>query len=193
MKKIALLLTVLLSVQFSSVNAQSQIDIDGVIVPRTITVQNKILTLNGVGGRSKMWVEVYVQALYLTKLSPDAKYIIESDTEMAVRIHITSSLVSSGKLTRNFNSGFEKSAGTNFNKLKPKIEAFKSMLSDDIVKDDVFNLFYNPIDTSVWVYKNDVLKGKVAGMDFKKALFGIWLSDNPVDEVLKKSLLGIYK
>ena len=193
MKKIALLLTVLLSVQFSSVNAQSQIDIDGVIVPRTITVQNKTLTLNGVGGRSKMWVEVYVQALYLTKLSPDAKYIIESDTEMAVRIHITSSLVSSGKLTRNFNSGFEKSAGTNFNKLKPKIEAFKSMLSDDIVKDDVFNLFYNPIDTSVWVYKNDVLKGKVAGMDFKKALFGIWLSDNPVDEVLKKSLLGIYK
>ncbi|WP_413999377.1 chalcone isomerase family protein [Flavobacterium sp. W1B] len=193
MKKILLLLTVLLSVQFSTVTAQSQIEINGITVPRTINIQNKNLTLNGVGGRSKMWVEVYVQALYLSRLSEDPNYIVESDTEMAVRIHITSSLVSSGKLTRNFNIGFEKSAGTNLNSLRPKIEAFKKMLSDEIVKDDVYNLFYNPIDTSVWVYKNDILKGKIPGIDFKKALFGIWLSDKPVDETLKKNLLGIYK
>lgn len=192
MKKILLLLTLLLFVPFYSAFAQSQVEIDGVIVPRTLTIQNKNLTLNGVGGRSKMWVEVYVQALYLSKLSQDANYIIESDTEMSIRIHVTSSLVSSGKLTRNFNAGFEKSTGPNLNSLRPKIEAFKNMLSDEIVKNDVFNLFYNPIDTSVWVYKNDVLKGKIPGIDFKKALFGIWLSDKPVDETLKNNLLGIY-
>ncbi|PRZ21099.1 chalcone isomerase family protein [Flavobacterium granuli] len=192
MKKILLLLSLLLLLPFYSAFAQTQVEIDGVIVPRTIDFQNKTLTLNGVGGRSKMWVEVYIQALYLSRLSQDAKYIIESDTEMAIRIHITSSLVSSGKLTRNFNSGFEKSTGENLNSLRPKIEAFKNMLSDQIVKDDVFNLVYNPIDTSVWVYKNEVLKGKIAGIDFKKALFGIWLSDKPVDETLKNNLLGIY-
>ncbi|UFH35850.1 chalcone isomerase family protein [Flavobacterium acetivorans] len=192
MKKILLLLTLLLFVPFYSAFAQTQVEIDGVIVPRTLTIQNKNLTLNGVGGRSKMWVEVYVQALYLSKLSQDANYIIESDTEMSIRIHVTSSLVSSGKLTRNFNAGFEKSTGPNLNSLRPKIEAFKNMLSDEIVKNDVFNLFYNPIDTSVWVYKNDVLKGKIPGIDFKKALFGIWLSDKPVDETLKNNLLGIY-
>jgi hypothetical protein len=38
--------------------------------------------------------------------------------------------------------------------------------------------------------KNEVLKGKIPGFDFKKALFGIWLSDKPVDETLKKHLLG---
>lgn len=192
MKKILLLLTLLLFVPVYSSFAQSQVEIDGVIVPRTIDFQNKTLTLNGVGGRSKMWVEVYVQALYLSRLSQDAKYIIESNTEMSIRIHITSSLVSSGKLTRNFNSGFEKSTGDQFNSLKPKIETFKNMLSDEIVKDDVFNLIYNPIDTSVWVYKNEVLKGKIPGIEFKKALFGIWLSDKPVDETLKNNLLGIY-
>ena len=39
--------------------------------------------------------------------------------------------------------------------------------------------------------KNDELKGTVPGIDFKIALFGIWLSNNPVDEQLKKDLLGI--
>lgn len=192
MKKILLLLTLLLLIPFHSSFAQSQVEIDGVIVPRTINFQNKTLTLNGVGGRSKMWVEVYVQALYLARLSQDAEYIMDSNTEMSIRIHITSSLVSSGKLTRNFNTGFEKSTGDKFNSLKPKIEALKSMLSDEIVKDDVFNLVYNPVDTSVWVYKNDILKGKIPGIEFKKALFGIWLSDKPVDETLKNNLLGIY-
>ena len=62
---------------------------------------------------------------------------------------------------------------------------------DKIVEKDVFNLVFNPKDKSVWVYKNDVLKGKIDGLDFKKALFGIWIGDDPVDETLKKELLGI--
>jgi hypothetical protein len=64
-------------------------------------------------------------------------------------------------------------------------------LSDKIVEHDVYNLIYNPADASVYVYKNDELKGTVPGIDFKIALFGIWLSNNPVDEQLKKDLLGI--
>ena len=94
-------------------------------------------------------------------------------------------------MTRNFNSGFERSAGANLEALRPRIEKFKSYLSDQIVEKDVFNLIYNPADASVYVYKNDELKGTVPGIDFKIALFGIWLSNNPVDEQLKKDLLGI--
>jgi len=30
-----------------------------------------------------------------------------------------------------------------------------------------------------------------SGLDFKKAFFGIWLSDNPVQSSLKQQLLGI--
>ena len=33
-------------------------------------------------------------------------------------------------------------------------------------------------------------KGVIEGYDFKKALFGIWLGDNPADEGLKEGLLG---
>ena len=190
MKKFILLLT-LLSANLSYVNAQALIDYDGVKIPRTIKFQNKTISLNGAGSRSKMWVEVYIQALYLSQLSQDPVAIIENDSEMAIRIQITSALVSSGKLTRALNTGFEKSAGENLASLRPRIETFKSFLSDEITEKDVFSLIYSPSDTSVWIYKNDVLKGKIPGFDFKKALFGIWLSDKPVDEDLKKSLLGI--
>ncbi|WP_431243138.1 chalcone isomerase family protein [Flavobacterium sp. P21] len=191
MKKILLLFALIFSVQFSTVSAQTQLEVNGVTVPRKIEVQNKTMRLNGAGGRSKMWLEVYVQALYLSQLSQDPKFIIDSDTEMAVRIEITSSMVSSNKLTKAMNTGFEKSAGSNLEALRPRIEQFKTLLSDPITEKDVFILFYNPLDQTVNVIKNDVPKGKITGFDFKQALFGIWLSDKPVDETLKKHLLGI--
>lgn len=191
MKKILLVLTFLLSLQFSTVSAQTQLEVNGVTVPRKIDFQNKTLQLNGAGGRSKMWLEVYVQALYLSQLSQDPKFIIDSDTEMAVRIEITSSMVSSNKLTKAMNTGFEKSAGSNLAELRPRIEQFKTLLSDQITEKDVFILAYNPLDQTINVIKNDVVKGKIPGFDFKQALFGIWLSDKPVDDTLKKHLLGI--
>ena len=191
MKKILLLLTFLLSLQFSTISAQTQLEVNGVTVPRKIEFQGKSLQLNGAGGRSKMWLEVYVQALYLSQLSQDPQFIIDSDTEMAIRIEITSSMVSSNKLTKAMNTGFEKSAGSNLAQLRPRIEEFKTFLSDAITEKDVFILAYNPLDQTINVYKNNVLKGKIPGFDFKKALFGIWLSNKPVDETLKKHLLGI--
>ena len=187
MKKSLLMLALVLCLP---VIAQKQLDVNGVIVPRTIEFENKILSLNGAGGRSKMFLEVYVQALYLTQLSQDANFIIDSDTEMAIRIEITSSMVSSNKLTKAMDTGFEKSSGNNFKALLPKIQLFKNYLTDDIKEKDIFQLVYNAIDQSVYVIKNDILKGKVPGFDFKRALFGIWLSNKPVDETLKKNLLG---
>ncbi|KFF05344.1 chalcone isomerase family protein [Flavobacterium reichenbachii] len=191
MKKILLLLLFLLNIQFSTVSAQATLEVNGVTVPRKIDFQDKVLQLNGAGGRSKMWLEVYVQALYLSQLSQDPQFIIDSDTEMAIRIEITSSMVSSSKLTKAMNAGFEKSAGSNFEELRPRIEEFKTLLSDAIKEKDVFVLGYNPLDQSIYVIKNEVVKGKISGFDFKKALFGIWLSNKPVDETLKKNLLGM--
>jgi Chalcone isomerase-like len=185
------LLAFFVGVLSTTVSAQNMFEAKGVKVPRTLEFQGKTMELSGFGVRSKMWMDVYVQALYQSLYSDNAFEVMQSNTEMAIRIEITSALVSSGKLTRNFNNGFERSAGANLEALRPRIEKFKSYLSDQIVAKDVFNLIYNPLDASVYVYKNDVLKGTVPGLDFKMALFGIWLSNNPVDEQLKKDLLGI--
>jgi hypothetical protein len=191
MKKIILVFLLFVSAVFSDIYAQKQIIFDGVTIPRTIKFENKTLQLNGAGSRSKMWVEVYIQALYLTELSQDPKEIINSDTEMSIRIEVTSAIVSSGRLRRAIQNGFESSAPEKIAELKPKMLEFNNMMLEEITKGDVFELTYNPAEKSVWVLKNNVLKGKVAGFEFKKALFGIWLSDKPVDQDLKNSLLGI--
>jgi hypothetical protein len=192
-KKIVLGLTFIISALFSSeAIAQKQIVFEGVTIPRTMDFENKTLQLNGAGSRSKMWVEVYIQALYLSQLSQNPKEIINDNLEMSIRIEITSALVSSGKLTRALNAGFEKSAGADFEKYKPRMELLKGFLSDEITKGDVFELTYSPIDSSIWIIKNKELKGKIPGFDFKKVFFGIWLGDKPVDEDLKNNLLGIF-
>ncbi|REG98122.1 chalcone isomerase family protein [Flavobacterium aquicola] len=192
-KKIVLGLTLIISALFSSeAIAQKQIVFEGVTIPRTMKFENKTLQLNGAGSRSKMWVEVYIQALYLSQLSQNPKEIINDNVEMSIRIEITSALVSSGKLTRAINAGFEKSAGDTFESFKPRMELLKGFLADEITKGDVYELTYSPADTSIWIIKNGELKGKIPGFDFKKVFFGIWLGDKPVDEDLKNNLLGIF-
>ena len=42
----------------------------------------------------------------------------------------------------------------------------------------------------VAVNKNNKLATTIPGLDFKKALFGIWLCNKPADSTLKDKMLG---
>lgn len=195
MKKLLPLLSLLLILPFSNVMAQKEFNVNGVIVPRTLEFKSRELSLNGVGQRSKMFTELYVQALYLSQLSQDAAFIIDSDTEMAIRIQITSGLVSSKKLSKALEKGVEKSVGPKgFLKLTDKLLQLERLIGkEETKKGDAFNLIYSPIDSALLIYKNDRYEGKIDGFEFKKAFFGIWLSEDPVDKILKEDLLGRYK
>ena len=175
-----------------SINAQDYYELEGVKIPRSIQFESQKLQLNGFGARSKMLMDVYIQALYLSRFFPNALDIIDSDATMAIRIQVISSLVTSKKLTKAFNKGLEKSIGEEGMK---KIETQAKMLEELLAKEDTkngdfFNLIYYNKDQSTWVYKNDRLEGKIPGLEFKKAFFGIWLSNDPVDATLKQQLLG---
>lgn len=102
---------VLLVSMFSTfgMHSQNQFQVNEVIVPRKIEFKEKSLDLNGAGVRWKFWSEIYVQALYLSQLSQDPEFIINSDTEMGVRIEITSSIVSLKRFVKALDSGFQKS------------------------------------------------------------------------------------
>lgn len=175
--------------------SQEKFTINGVTVPRTIDFEGQKLQLNGFGTRSKLWAEIYVQALYLSVLSEDAKDILESDNNMAIRLQITSSLVTSQKLSKSLHKGMIKSVGeANLAKFKSQMEILEKLLNREAtLENDAFNLVYNANEKSIWVFKNNQFEGKIPGYDFKKAFFGIWLSDNPVDDELKNALLGKVK
>lgn len=192
---ITLLLILMLTLCSATGKAQEKFSINGVTVPRTIDFENQKLQLNGFGSRTKFWTEVYVQALYLTVLSEDAKDILDSDTNMGIRLQVTSSLVSSQKLSKSLHKGMTKSIGEeNLSKFKTQLDLLEKLLNREAtVENDAFNLIYSSTEKSILVYKNNQLEGKIPGFDFKKAFFGIWLSENPVDLELKEALLGKVK
>jgi Chalcone isomerase-like len=191
-KKIPFLLFILL-INTCNLFSQKAGEIDGVNIPRTLKFDEREIILNGIGSRTKLWFDVYTIALYLTKPSQDSEEILKSNSSMAILFHITSSLINSKNFAKNVNKGLRSSAGDEqWKKFKPELDLLDEFVnSDKIVKNDVFNLVYNDLDSSIWVIKNGVFKGKIPGFEFKKALFGIWLSKKPINESLKNELLGI--
>ena len=182
-----LLLLICSMVTLSTAVAQTQVG--SVTLDNTLTFGGAELILNGAGIRKKaMVLKLYSGGLYLAKKSKDAEAIINADETMAIRLVITSSFVSSEAMQGAVNDGFEASTGGKTASMDAEIKEFIGFFSDEIVEDDMFDITYQK--AGVVVYKNGKEMGTVKGLNFKKALFGIWLGDDPADSKLKKGMLG---
>lgn len=174
------------AISIASVSAQTKAA--GVTLPNTVSFEGEKLVLNGVGVREKFWMDMYAGALYVQSKSTSGEKIMAANEPMAIKIHIVSKLISSDKMIDAVNEGFQSSTKGNTSAFDSEIEKFKSFFKEEITKDDVFDIVYLPQE-GVTVYKNGTKKGDVQGLEFKKALFGIWLSKNPADEKLKNGML----
>lgn len=185
MKKIILIAIALIG----TYTVAAQKTVEGVKVEATLKVGEKTLQLNGAGLREKVFIDLYVGGLYTTTKSSDGTKIANADEHMAITLDIVSSLVTQEKMIEAVQDGFESSATSKERKaLKSKIESFTSMFSSAIVQGNKFELAYIP-GTGTVVSKNGKKLGIIEGLDFKKALFGMWLGSNSIDNDLKKGLL----
>ena len=187
MKKIFLSLMIF---SLFALGLQAQTEISGVKLPSVKKAGDAQVVLNGGGIREKWFLDVYVCGLYVQAKTSDAAKIIATDEPMIIDIYIVSGLVSSDKMSKATLEGFEKSTGGNMAALKTQIDKFIAVFKrEDIVKNDIFNLVYIP-GKGVEVTKNGKLQDTIAGLEFKKALFGIWLGKEPADDDLKEGMLG---
>ncbi|HET8808732.1 MAG TPA: chalcone isomerase family protein [Flavobacteriaceae bacterium] len=186
MKNVFLIFLSLCAITFTS----AQTEIGDAVLPNSETFGEHQLVLNGAGVREKFWIDMYVGALYLPKKSTDAKAILENGQPVAVKLYIVSRLISSERMSDAVDDGFRKSTKGNTAPFKKKIDKFKTFFSEEINKDDVFDITYQPA-LGVVVYKNGKKLGEIQGEDFKTAVFGIWLSEHPANEDLKKAMLGM--
>ncbi len=148
------------------------------------------LVLNGTGTRKKFGFKVYDGSLYLKAKSTDSKKIIDTDEPMA----ITMSWKRQGpidKTTDVFAEGFKYGAGSNYDSQKSNIDTFlKSLVKAE--KQDVWKYVYIP-GKGTSIHYNDKVAATIAGLDFKKALFSIWLLEDATftgDAELRKGMLG---
>lgn len=185
MKNLSLLMFAMFFISISS----AQTKVGDATLPNSQNFENHSLLLNGAGVREKLWIDLYAAGLYLDKKSDNAKAILEADKPMAIKLHIVSKLITSNKMVDAVTEGFEKSTNGNMAPIQNQIDTMLGYFKEDIHKNDVFDLVYIP-NKGVVAYKNGEERGTVKGLEFKKALFGIWLSSNPADDGLKNELLG---
>jgi hypothetical protein len=97
-------------------------------------------------------------------------------------------MVTKDKFNESVTEGFSKSSHGSATAEQQK--TFKACFSSEIKNKDNILLIYRP-GKGVQVMINDVYKGVVEGLNFKKALWAIWLGDKPADAKLKKKMLGL--
>ena len=176
-----------LSLAFTGI---AQEEISGVTPASKIKVDNQELQFNGAGLREKFFLDLYVGALYVTNKSSDPVSIMNADEGMAITIDIVSGLISSEKMIDAVNEGFENSTNGNTEPLADKIQKFKDAFKEEITKGDHYVIGYTK-GGGTTVLKNGKKVVTIPGYEFKKALFGIWLCDEPADEDLKEGMLGM--
>jgi len=185
MKRI--LLITLAALMMTSLATAAQIG--DVTLPDNLMAGKDELLLNGAGLRKKFFIKVYAGGLYLKQKIADPQKIIDADDSMAIRMHVIYDGISSKKWIDGWNEGFNNATGGNIAPIKTEIELFNSFFSEEAKKNDIYDIVYIP-DQGVSVTIKGELKGTIKGLDFKKALFGIWLGEKPADAKLKKGMLG---
>ena len=161
----------------------------GVTLPDKMQVAGKTLLLNGAGVRTKFVLTLYAGGLYLKAKNADGNKVVQANEAMAIRLKIISGFITSEKMIAATQKGFHNSAGGNMATLHPQIQQFMSAFKQKIVKGDEFDFVYTPA-TGTQIIKNRKVLTTIKSLPFKKALFGIWLSNRPAQQSLKKEMLG---
>ena len=161
----------------------------GAVAPDQIEYQGNTITKNGQGTRIIFFMKVYEGSLYLETKNSNAEEIVNLDAPMAIRIDVISSIVTADAMKRALSEGLEKSTGNNTGPIRNEMEQLSSVFNTDVSTGDFYEFIYLP-KTGINVLKNSELEELIKGMDFKKAFFGIFLSDNPIQKNLKKAMLG---
>jgi len=156
----------------------------------------KEMVKNGAGVRSKFLVgTLYNATLWVPAAikGKSGKEIIEANQPMSVVLVLESKLITRERFVESTAEGFGKSAAAGY--ASAKKQAFLDQFNKvTFQKGDIINMSYTLAGLttsykSVTSGKVEVL-GVIPGLDLKKALFAIWLGSSPIQESLKKELLG---
>ena len=167
------------------------LELAGVKLPDHAQVGNVILQLNGAGIRTRLFFKVYVGALYLSQKQASAEAIIADEHEYRMALHILRDL-SSEKVIGSFNEAIEANhtpaeLAALDTQLKQMTQIFDTM--KEMKTGDVITLDYLPA-SGTQISVNSIARGTIAGAAFNRALLKIWLGHKPVQEDMKKGLLG---
>lgn len=165
-------------------------EVAGVNVEEKIRVGSSELVLNGAGLRSKLFIKLYLGALYTTQKSATPAVLIDGTGPRRMNLRLLRDIGADtlhGALEeglQNNNSPAELEA------VKAASEQFGALMKGigKVKEGDTVALDFS--SEGVAVSLNGESRGKVAGAAFARALLKVWLGEKPADAALKKALLG---
>jgi chalcone isomerase-like protein len=162
-------------------------DVAGVSVPESTAVEGRSLKLNGAGIRKKLFVKVYVGALYLEAPATSLQQIAGSDASWSVRMYFLRDVARS-RVVGAFREGFEKNSSDRVARLLPALDKLAAALPD---------LQSGKVLVVSYVHGRGTIAGvaggptvEIAGKEFGEALLRNWLGGEPADRDLKAAMLS---
>jgi len=177
----ALVLTFLFAVPSTAV------EVAGVKLDQTVTVNSQQLKLNGSGIRKKFFVKVYIGSLYSGKQLSTAAAALSDGGDKLIRMNFLHSKVEKEKIIEALSEGFANNSPDMVG--APELKKFLALFTADFMKGDVVDLALSA-DGSVTASHNGKSLGTIPSTKLAKAVLAIYLGEKPADDSLKKGMLG---
>jgi long-chain acyl-CoA synthetase len=165
-------------------------EVAGVRIDESIRVAGSELVLNGAGLRSKLFIKLYVGALYVPQKTTAPSLLIESSAPRRMSLRLLRD-IGSDTLHAALEEGLQNnSSPSELEAIKVQAEQFANLMKGigKVKEGDTVAIDFTPEGVAVGL--NGEMRGKVAGAAFARALLKVWLGDKPADVALKKALLG---
>lgn len=178
----------LVALGLAAATAASAATVAGVNLPDSVDAGGHKLVLNGAGIRKKLFIKIYVGALYLPAKESNAAAILASDTPRRQVMHLVYS-VSKDQMCDAWEEGLEKNTPHASAEVKA---AFKTLCSfmEPIKSGNEIVLTYLP-GTGTQVQVNGKVKGTLPGKPTADAILATWLGPKPAPgEDFKNAVLG---
>ena len=166
-------------------------EVAGVKLDDKTQVESRELVLNGAGLRKRVIFNVYVAGLYLAEKKSDVASILQLGGPKRVAIHMLRD-VAADQFTEALVEGLRANhSEAEFGSLEPRVKDLSDIMAEikEAKKGMIIALDWTGSATRLVV--NGKPAGKaISGEDFYRALLRIWLGEKPVQEDLRKALLG---
>jgi hypothetical protein len=178
---VALLLTLILA------GAALALEVAGVTLEPSVTVNSHILKLNGYGIRKKLFVKVYMGSLYAAKHLDSAAAAQGDGGDKLIRMNFLHAKVAKQKIIAAFKEGFQNNSPDLT--ASAEVQKFLSLFTADFNRGDVVDLYLGA-DGTVAASHNNRQLGTVTSAKLVKGVLAIYLGEKPADEALKRGMLG---
>jgi len=114
----------------------------GADAPAQIEFKTSTMTKNGQGTRIIFFMKVYEGSLYLETRSSNAEEIVNINAPMAIRIDVTSTVVTANAMKKALSEGLENSTENNTDPISSEIEQLSSSFKTDVSAGDFYEFIY---------------------------------------------------